>query len=163
MILASGAVLEHALAATSGSAQRTCARYLPVDERILIGDGLREGSTMTRIAADLGRSTSTITREVHRNSDERGAYRPFAAHSPWPRPTNENTNGVLRDHLQKGTGLATHSAKRLREVQDELNNRLRKCLNWETPPTASCDYSQTIRKPELRLSLEFACPQVGPD
>jgi IS30 family transposase len=85
------------------------------------------------------------------------------AHSPWPRPTNENTNGLLRDYLQKGTGLAAHSAKRLREVQDELNNRLHKCLNWENPQQSSRDYSQTIRKPELRRSLEFACPQVGPD
>jgi IS30 family transposase len=42
-------------------------------ERVLIGDGLRAGATMTRIAADLGRSTSTITREMHRNSDEWGA------------------------------------------------------------------------------------------
>ena len=42
-------------------------------ERVLIGDGLRSGATMTQIAADLGRATSTITREAHRNSDESGA------------------------------------------------------------------------------------------
>lgn len=57
------------------------------------------------------------------------------AHSPWQRPTNENTNGLLRDYFPKGTDLAAHSAERLREVQDELNNRPRKCLNWETPAT----------------------------
>ena len=109
VILASGAVLEHALAATSGSAQRTCARYLPVDERILIGDGLREGSTMTRIAADLGRSTSTITREVHRNSDESGAYRPFAAHSralgrlPRPRQRRLSKDGPFAAWCRAGS------------------------------------------------------------
>jgi IS30 family transposase len=59
------------------------------------------------------------------------------AHSPWQRPTNENMNGLLRDYFPKGTDLAVHSAERLREVQDELNNRPRKCPNWETPATVS--------------------------
>jgi IS30 family transposase len=44
-------------------------------------------------------------------------------------------NGLLRDYFPKGTDLAAHSAERLREVQDELNNRPRKCLNWGTPAT----------------------------
>jgi IS30 family transposase len=57
------------------------------------------------------------------------------AHSPWQRPTSENTNGLLRDYFPKGTDLAAHSAERLREVQEELNNRPRKCLNWEAPAT----------------------------
>jgi len=56
-------------------------------------------------------------------------------HSPWQRPTNENSNGLLRDYFPKGTNLAVHSAERLLEVQDELNNRPRKCLNWESPAT----------------------------
>jgi IS30 family transposase len=56
-------------------------------------------------------------------------------HSPWQRPTNENSNGLLRDYFPKGTDLAVHSAQRLQEVQDELNNRPRKCLNWESPAT----------------------------
>lgn len=92
--------------ATSSAARRTCARYLPVDERVLIGDGLRAGATMTRIAADLSRSTSTITREVNRNSDESGAYRPFAAHSralerlPRPKQRRLTKDGALRGVVQ---------------------------------------------------------------
>ena len=57
------------------------------------------------------------------------------AHSPWQRPTNENTNGLLHDYSLKGTDLAAHSAERLREVQDKLNNQPRNCLTWETPAT----------------------------
>ena len=55
-------------------------------------------------------------------------------HSPWQRPTNENSNG-LRDYFPKGTDLAVHSAERLQEVQDGLNNRPRKCQYWESPAT----------------------------
>lgn len=76
MVLASCAGLEVARVATSGSSKRAYASYLPVDVRVLIGDGLCAGATMTRIAADLGRAMSRITGEVHRNSEETGAYRP---------------------------------------------------------------------------------------
>ena len=53
--------------------------------------------------------------------------------SPWQRPTNENSNGLLRDYFPKGTSLAAHSPDDLKRVQDELNDRPRKCLEWRTP------------------------------
>lgn len=53
--------------------------------------------------------------------------------SPWQRPTNENSNGLLRDYFPKGTDLARHSPADLQAVQDQLNNRPRKCLQWRTP------------------------------
>ena len=56
-------------------------------------------------------------------------------HSPWQRGSNANTSGLLRQYLPKSTDLAAHTAERLREVQDELNSRPRKGLNWETPAT----------------------------
>jgi transposase, IS30 family len=56
--------------------------------------------------------------------------------SPWQRGSNENTNGLLRDYFPKGTNLAAHSAERLSEVQDELNQRPRKTLGWQSPATA---------------------------
>ena len=54
-------------------------------------------------------------------------------HSPWQRPTNENTNGVLRDYFPKGSDLAVHTAEYLTIVQTELNERPRKVLDWDSP------------------------------
>ena len=54
-------------------------------------------------------------------------------HSPWQRPTNENTNGVLRDYFPKGSDLAVYTAEDLAAVQAELNQRPRKVLDWDSP------------------------------
>ena len=54
-------------------------------------------------------------------------------HSPWERGTNENTNGLLRQYFPKGTDFTKISKERLKEVQDELNDRPRKALAYNTP------------------------------
>jgi len=54
-------------------------------------------------------------------------------HSPWQRPTNENTNGLLRQYFPKGSDLRAHGPNRLAEVAAELNDRPRKALGWDTP------------------------------
>ena len=63
--------------------------------------------------------------------------------SPWQRGTNENSNGLLRDYFPKATNLAVHSAERLLQVQDELNNRLRKTLGWKSPAAALAQLQST--------------------
>jgi transposase, IS30 family len=61
-------------------------------------------------------------------------------HSPWQRPANENTNGLLRQYFPRGSDLSVHSPQRLAEVADELNGRPRKVLGWKTPAEAMAEF-----------------------
>ncbi|HTU87280.1 MAG TPA: IS30 family transposase, partial [Solirubrobacteraceae bacterium] len=54
-------------------------RYLSEQERIRIADLLAAKTTVRGIAKQLGRAPSTISREIRRNSDPDGRYRPHHA------------------------------------------------------------------------------------
>jgi IS30 family transposase len=56
--------------------------------------------------------------------------RPYAS---WQRGTNEQTNGMVRWYLPKGTDFRNISEEEVAEVESRINNRPRKCLKYKTP------------------------------
>jgi IS30 family transposase len=71
----------------------------------------------------------------HKTFTKNSKVKVYFAHpySPWERPTNENTNGLIRGYFPKGTDFNLISKKQLKEVQNQLNERPRKTLEYESP------------------------------
>jgi len=51
----------------------------------------------------------------------------------WERGLNENTNGLVRQYFPKGTDFDKLTATDVQRVEDLLNNRPRKALNYHSP------------------------------
>lgn len=51
----------------------------------------------------------------------------------WEKGTVENINGLIRRFFPKGTDFDTITEKEIQQVEDWINNRPMKCLNWKTP------------------------------
>jgi IS30 family transposase len=56
--------------------------------------------------------------------------KPYAS---WQRGTNEQTNGMVRWFLPKGTDFRNITDEQVAEVESKTNNRPRKCLKFRTP------------------------------
>lgn len=54
------------------------------------------------------------------------------SYASWQRGTNENSNGLLRRYLPKGTSFKYLTQEELDEITEEMNNRPRKCLGYNT-------------------------------
>jgi transposase, IS30 family len=86
---------------------------------------------------DQGREL-TLHEEIERASGTRIFF--CEPRMPWQRPTNENTNGLLRQYFPKRTNLAVHTRADLDRVAAELNDRPRLVLGDRTPHDVLADF-----------------------
>ena len=72
---------------------------------------------------------------AHQRLSERTGVKVYFAdpHSPWQRGINENTNGLLRQYLPKGSDLSIYTQKELDQIAWNLNTRPRKSLGYKCP------------------------------
>ena len=94
----------------------------------------RDGFAAGLLAVPL-RLTLTYGKEMarHRELAALAGLRVYFAHAPWQRGSNENTNGLLRQYLPKGTDLSLFSQAELDAIATRLNSRPRKTLGFATP------------------------------
>ena len=71
-------------------------------------------------------------------------------HSPWQRPTNENTNGSVRQYLPKGADLSPYSRRDLGELAHSLTTRPRACLGFQTSEEV---FYNEIQRPDVALQI----------
>lgn len=66
---------------------------------------------------------------------------PYAS---WQKGSVENGIGLVRDYLPKRTDLTQVDDAELKRIQDELNDRPRKCLGWKTPRQVLSSHLKTL-------------------
>ena len=96
---------------------------------------------MIDLLTPIGRTSHTVTLD---NGKEFSGHDKIAkslnidiyfAHpySSWERGLNENTNGLIRQYIKKGSSFEGVTNKRIKFIEDRLNNRPRKSLGYLTP------------------------------
>jgi IS30 family transposase len=74
---------------------------------------------------------NTLHEEITRETGARCFFaKPYAS---WQRGTNEQTNGLVRQYLPRGTDFRNISDEEIAAVEAKINNRPRKCLKYRTP------------------------------
>jgi len=118
--------------------KRYSPRYLSEDERVRLADLHREKHTMREIAVLVGRSLSTITRELARGADTIGRDRPFEAHRlalprrRLHRPSRLTRDAELRDRVTARLKARWSPEQIARRSRHEFPDRPERWLSTET-------------------------------
>ena len=137
-------------AAITGPPVPVSPRYLSEPERLSIADGLALGLGVRAIAMGLGRSPSTVSREIRRNRDEEaGAYHPYRAGRHAAGRRARPRRGKLAQCL-------------------ELQAFVTRCLErrWSPEQTSTMLRRRFPGRPEMRAAPETiyrALYAIGPD
>jgi IS30 family transposase len=94
--------------------------------------------TLTPLPASLRKSVTydngTENVEHHILNQEIGTQSFFCnPYHSWEKGSVENKNGVIRRYFPKGTNFDTITDEEIQRVEDKINNRPMKCLNFKTP------------------------------
>lgn len=90
--------------------------WLPFDVRTLTLDNGKEFAHHEKLAENTGIDV----------------YFAHPYHS-WERGSNENLNGLVRQYFPKKTDFSTITEEKIQEIENKLNNRPRKRLNFDSP------------------------------
>lgn len=90
----------------------------------------RHKEKVLTITADNGTEFSGHVEVARRTGSEFYFAHPYCS---WERGLNENTNGLIRQYIPKGSSLNGVSKDRIRHIMDHINNRPRKTLGYRTP------------------------------
>jgi len=115
-------------------------RFLLIS-RIAVHDTATVTSRLTQMAESLPARFTTVTWDQGVEMAGHAAFTIATGcpvyfadpHSPWQRPTNENSNGLIRDYYPKGTDFTHVPDTDIVAMQDQLNRRPRKVLDYATP------------------------------
>lgn len=75
-------------------------------------------------------------------------------YSSWERGLNENTNGLIRQYIKKGSDFTQIDDEYLAVIMDKLNNRPRKSLNYSTPNEI---FSSNKSANNIKQEVAFIC------
>lgn len=116
---------------------------------ILVGQAICQklaGLQVHTLTSDNGREFSEHAKIAKKLAADFYFCHPY---SSWERGLNENTNGLIRQYFPKKTEFDKISHWQIRQVEQKLNNRPRKTLNYQTPNEVYFKEQEQLRKVAL--------------